>query len=272
MPADVFPRQYMSHVSKCNKTSRSHCVLVLKSVLTLKSLKHMLCFVRLPFRLVVRAVKKIKFCFWCTFLFHWWVLQWQHFRILSCLLRWQHYRLRKLYLIKCITHCFTYCDVGIFLACCFLKPFRSALLLGNGFSASITLWEIAPLESKQSYTVTDRAKKEQSAVPEWLWRSQAYEQFNYCLIFFFCACFVAKLDVWFQEVYLHSLNSLDSFPGKLFTLCGMNFACDKPHLCSISSILWSHTLCVYSPRCCWRPKVRLSVFVPHCKLLHAYPS
>lgn len=48
----------MSHVSKCNKTSRSHCVLVLKSVLTLKSLKHMLCFVRLPFRLVVRAVKK----------------------------------------------------------------------------------------------------------------------------------------------------------------------------------------------------------------------
>lgn len=51
----------MSHVSKCNKTSHSHCVLVLKSVLTLKSLKHMLCFVRLPFRLVVRAVKKKSF-------------------------------------------------------------------------------------------------------------------------------------------------------------------------------------------------------------------
>lgn len=51
----------MSYVSTYNETSYSHCVLVLNSVLTLKSLKYTLCFVQLTFLLVIRAFKEMFF-------------------------------------------------------------------------------------------------------------------------------------------------------------------------------------------------------------------
>lgn len=75
---------------------------------------------------------------------------------------------------------------------------------------------MAPSESTSAHTVVAHAKKEQQAgaVPEPLSRSQAYAQFNCCVLdFFWCwwgfvgffgTCFAAKLNVWFQEVYLLS--------------------------------------------------------------------
>lgn len=68
----------MSYVSTYNETSYSHCVLVLNSVLTLKSLKYMLCFVQLTLLLVIRASTEMFFLWYQPSLFHRRVLQWQH--------------------------------------------------------------------------------------------------------------------------------------------------------------------------------------------------
>lgn len=57
----------------------------------------------------------------------------------------------------------------------------------------------------------------------------------------FGTCFAAKLNVWFQEVYLPSQNNLDGFCVSLFTLLGRSFECDKPPLQHFHFLLITQT-------------------------------